>query len=429
MLERALRTNPWHTLFFFLVLIGGGAEARAAGVPKVAVNAFTGPFSGPIRQGVLSALEGKVELTGFVGAQAIVDGQVTPGGKRKYLLKLSVRGKGDKSYALARAEVDPDTKEQVETDLLALIVGPAAAPAVTPAAAVTAVRPSGLDDEAPKAATPAEPQVEQRAPEHVPKGGPDDPYRPFRVALGYALESRSLEIRGDAGTDLPKYDSALLPTLALTTEIMPGELLDGSEDVRAIGLRFQYARALPSESKIAATGALVDTSSTRLAVGPFYRVLVGSRARPTIVRPGIAYGRRSFDIGGSTSPLPQTTYSYVQAGADLELPLFWRFTATGKLTINIGTGQAGLERFARDVSSHGTDVGLGLLVRLPWNLELSAAMQYSYFALSFEGAPITAGGPTLPPPPQPGQPAPTTGQAREGSDGFFAWVFGLGYAL
>ncbi len=433
MLGRALRKKHRKHLFLLLILLGAGAEARAADVPKVAVNAFTGPFSGPIRQGVLSALEGKVELTGFVGAQAIVDGQVSPGGKRKFTLKVSVRGKGDKVYALAKAEIDPTTKDQIETDVLALIVGPSA-PAPVPAAATPAPapRPAGLDDEPPKAVpVSAEPHVEQRAPEHVPKGGPDDPYRPYRIALGYALESRSLEIRGDAGANLPKYDSALLPTIALAAEVMPGELLDGSEDVRAIGLRFQYARALPSESKIAATGESVDTSSNRLAVGPFYRVLVGGRARPTVIRPGMAYGRRSFDIGGATSPLPQTTYNYVEAGADVELPLFWRFSATGKMTVNIGTGQAGLERFARDVSAHGADLGMGLLVRLPWKLELTAAMQYSYFALSFDGAPVVpaTGGPTLPAPPQPGQPAPATPQAREGSDGFFAWVFGLGYAL
>ena len=429
MLGRALRKKTKRrSILLILALAAAAAPARAADVPRVAVNAFTGPFAGPIRQGVLSALEGKVELTGFAGAQAIVDGEVGTGGKRKYVLRLTVRGKGDRRYALAKAEVDPSTKDQIETDVLALILGPTTtAPPVAPQSAAPAARPAGLDDEPPRAAL--EPRVEQRAPEHVPKGWPDDPYRPYRVALSYSLEARSLEIRGDAGANLPRYDSAYLPTLGLGAEVMPGELLDGSEDVRALGLRLQYARALPSESKIAATGESVATSSTRLSVGPFYRVLVGNRARPTIVRPGIGYGRRSFDIGGATSPLPQTTYNYVQAGADLELPLFWRFSATGKLTINIGTGQAGLERFARDVGSNGADLGLGVLVRLPWNLELSAAMQYSYFALSFEGAPVVAGGAALPVPPQPGQPAPAAGLAHEGSDGFFAWVFGLGYAL
>lgn len=406
-----------------------GAPARAEEAPRVAVSDFTGPYAGQVRVGVVKAIEDKVQVVGYKEARVVVDGDVSQAGKRAWSLRVVLRtatgaGATEKRYRLRKPEVDTRLATVIARDVAEAVAElPAAAPADAPAVS-SAAKPDEPSlgaiiakgaDEIPGAPPPPPATVEKKAadaPPHVPRGGPEDPYRPYAVALGFALEQRSLSLSGPpvAGQDvLPAYDSAYYPVIGVRGEVMPAELLDGSEQARNVGLRLAYARALPTETKIAATGASADTTSSRLAVGPFYRIARGDRARPTVLRPGVAWGRRGFDLGGD-GPLPSTSYNYVEASLDVEKPLFWRFDATGGLAVHVGTGVSGMDRFAREASINGVDLAVGVRLRLPWSLVFSTGLVYTYFALSMEGSPAILG--------------PT---AREGSDAFFGTQFAVAY--
>jgi hypothetical protein len=440
MLERVI------SLTFLSILLTGTASAAEL---RFAISDFSGPFSGPVRTGVVRALEGKVKVVASSEAQVRVIGDVSSAPRKRWILKLTVRGANgtpgpERRYTLKKPEIAGAMAATIARDVVLLanalpasVLAGTAAPVAEKVEAAADRPPVKEESAAERAAnsmsdiiaqgaeeqpaaasaivapSTSEPEtVTKRAtdPGHVPKGGPEDPYRPASVSLGFALEKRSLTLSGADPAQLPSYESAFYPVVGLRAEVMPGELLDGSPQARNVGLRLAYARALPSTTRIAATGGSADTASSRLAIGPFYRVLFGPRERPTIVRPGVAFGSRNFEIDGD-GPLPKTSHSYVEASIDVERPLFWRIGATGGFSVNIGTSMGDLEKLGAEASAKGFDLNLGTKVKLPWQLDFSAGLVYSQFSLTYTGAALA--GPT----------------ATEGSDSFFGWHFALGYNL
>lgn len=97
-----------------------------------------------------------------------------------------------------------------------------------------------------------------------------------------------------------------------------------------IGLTVMYDRVLIINSKDVMNNVL-DTSSSRFAVGGVFRYPFGKSASAPVIGASVRYGKQAFTIAGATG-IPDVNYSI------LDPQLFFHYPASDKLIINAKVG-------------------------------------------------------------------------------------------
>ncbi len=105
------------------MLAGGAAEAST---PRVAVSDFTGPYAGKVRAGVVKALSPSMRVVGYDRARAIVQGDVATGRRKRWTLRLAVKGLDgtpveQRSYKLKKPQIDRKVATAIARDVRAAV--------------------------------------------------------------------------------------------------------------------------------------------------------------------------------------------------------------------------------------------------------------------------------------------------------------------
>jgi len=224
--------------------------------------------------------------------------------------------------------------------------------------------------------------------------------RGIDLSAGASFVARKLRFDfadGLAGPDQPQgYDGALVPGVYADAEIYPVALVNRRSHGFAhnIGVSAMVDKVLLIKSKLEGAGdESLPTAQTRYGVGLVYRWNFGSTpTSPTLVL-GARYNQLSFSIDETEAPdpdaiqIPDVSYSYVDPGARLRLPLGERLAALveAHYLVVLDAGQIqDPERYGKaTVVAFDADVGAEVMITS--NLVARAGARFMQYGLSFDG--------------------------------------------
>jgi len=401
-------------------------QVSAWALPTVAVREFSGPGAARVRAGVVAALAGKARVRSAASADAVIEGEVAKKGRRwKVTLTvreaISGRQVDQVTFMLSRPALGRGTKKRVGKKLAALIREAAAngvvakagrrrgkdgsAPAGDSAARFANESPAAGGAEAAKneasddtaragkpapdesAAQPSEEKVAQteesttvQKPAATPAPAKDTGETAMAEATGHEVIELDAGIGFQARTFsatglgvLPTYNSSLYPSAYVSGALYPLAPLT-RRALGGLGVFGRFDRAVGLKSQVKSTMQEFDTVAQRWEVGLLWRLHFGGATGLT-VRPAFLYGQQQFDIGGTTV-MPNTDYTYLGGGLDLDLPLLtpaFALIGGGAYEDIRSLGPAG--QFGEHNDAYGLAFNGGIRLGLPWHLQILALFE------------------------------------------------------
>jgi hypothetical protein len=311
---------------------------------------------------VAAAVQADVLVTGAVKGKTLTIVLRDAGGDEIATLTAKVtRGKLTKRARLALAE-----------DVRAALAPPPPPPAPEPAP-VAALEPEP---------TP-EPRVVAR---RAPAGRAAD------VSLGLSFVARRMSFTVDptlpAGDRPLDYEGSPVGGAFLAADVWPGAWLGKTGPLANLGASVVYDRALSMHTTLVEGGMSAEypTAQERLGVGARYRIPWGPRE----LRLGAGWNRlaTTIDSGATAIDFPDTSYSYLDAGAALRVPLGGRFAALAdaRYLRLLGAGEIFGDEMYGGGTAQGVDVDAALEVELGSRFRVRAGVRYLRVGFAFDGS-------------------------------------------
>ena len=216
-----------------------------------------------------------------------------------------------------------------------------------------------------------------------------------QVAVSFDIAGRFFTYSDGLSRNLRDYDVFGAPGLSAGLSVYP-LAPTGIIVLRDIGLYGDFRIAL-GLSSAAADGTEVATDWMRFGGGLRYRLPLGPKEAPYVLRAHGGFFRDAFEIeelGELVGETPSTEYLFLKGGLDARIPLGpVAITAFGDYLGSISTGLPE-ERF-RAPTLGGIDVGGGMTVPIVYGLEARLQAEYVRWFYAFEpipGDPYVAGG-------------------------------------
>jgi hypothetical protein len=210
----------------------------------------------------------------------------------------------------------------------------------------------------------------------------------FAIALDGGIGARRLQYHQPITSNLPSYSVGAVPWLGFRAELHPFTRLQ-TPVLRGLGAFGDFGHSLYQQSVVAGGGPRVSADWMTYDVGLHERVRIGRSRFAPLVGVVLAYGRNVYDFtdaGQIISETPSVDYRYLRPALDA------RF-AFGPVVLSVDTGYRAIlaagyvgDRFPR-ASIGGLDVGAGIAVRLPRDLELRLTGQYQRYFYDFHAQP------------------------------------------
>jgi hypothetical protein len=215
---------------------------------------------------------------------------------------------------------------------------------------------------------------------------------------GVSFVSRRLTFTTTEGTQaLPQgYDGGLVPGVYAAVDLYPVALLDrrGHGIARDFGISVVVDKVLVLKSKLASAGEQsLPTDQTRYGAGLVYRWNFGSSSTSPTIKVSARYNKLSFSIDESKADnpaaieIPDVSYSYIDPGVGLRLPLGERlaFLAEGHYIYVLDAGQfEDADQYGKG-SVFAFDADAGAEFAITSNLVARAGARYMQYSTSLDG--------------------------------------------
>lgn len=312
-----------------------------------------------------------------VGIEVVIIGMARaskPSGSEILLLVLEA-GKDTPSIEKVVKLGSGDAKAETEAALKDLYDSWAPPVVETPEKPIDGEAPDKTDPEKPDA-----PEDEWVRPENV------FGHEIFQVAASFDLAGRFFEYSDGLSPNLRDYDVFGAPGLSANVSVYP-LAPTGIVVLRDIGLYGDFRIAL-GLSSAAANGTEVSTDWMRFGGGLRYRLPLGPKDAPYVLRAHGGFYRDAFQIeetGELVGETPSTEYLFLKGGLDARIPI-------GPVAITLfgdylGSLSDGLPDRFREPSIGGIDVGGGLTIPIVYGLEARLQAEYVRWFYAFEPVP------------------------------------------
>jgi hypothetical protein len=216
----------------------------------------------------------------------------------------------------------------------------------------------------------------------------------FELSLGGFVAERGMSFQQDPPdfpATPPSYPSTGLDGLAMRGAVYPFPVNKNGWDLTGIGFEFTLQQSLGAS--LGANDTVNDTygqyslSYTAWEGGIHYRYPLGSLVT---LDGSVNYGRSTYTLESdfpSSVQIPDTSYEYLSAGADIELNVTERMRISfgGRWLYLLDTGDVSSEDWYGSGSAGGLQLHLGFKVPLGDLLYLRGQVEYMRVSMDFNG--------------------------------------------
>ncbi len=212
------------------------------------------------------------------------------------------------------------------------------------------------------------------------------------VDVGLSVTSRTLafDSRADLTNAPAGYHGPMVPALHLGAEIYPGLLDDRSGILSRLGAGVVIDRVFGLQTAVdGGDGVTLPTTEMRYGADLRYRQRLG---KPTLTA-SIGLSRLSFVVAKESAPsgvtvdVPNTSYTYVDPGVAVSMPVADKIALAGhaKILLVLDAGEVqSVEQYGAGTVT-GYDLEVGGSYALTSAFTLAAALSYRGFSFDFHG--------------------------------------------